>query len=188
MSPADGKLEWRLHTREGKDYGNTVKFYSPAWSTNKQAHPFRRPDVIVPLNEIKESYLNIVKQQHNTVIPCHTGVYLQQIHSCAYKDIITQNQIKIYLYSLDFDRVNSDLILKTGMLTEADGNPEKNKFHLKSEIQKYYNSNLFDYQVDIEQVWRNWDYFREFLDKLNLTMDKKYYDKYISLVNPNRIG
>jgi len=70
------------------------------------------------------------------------------------------------------------------MLVSANGDANKNKYFIQSEIQKYYNSNLFDYQIDIEQVWRDWDYFLSFLNKLNLTMDKKYYDKYISLVNP----
>jgi len=184
MSPADGKLEWRLHTKEGKNYGNTVKFYSPKWSTNKQAHPFRRPDVIVPIEEIQESYLNIVKQNLNTVIPCHSVVYFQHIESCSYKDIVEKNQIKIHLYSLDFDRVSRDLIMKTGMLVSANGDANKNKYFIQSEIQKYYNSNLFDYQIDIEQVWRDWDYFQNWLTLLGLAMKKDYYNKYISLVNP----
>lgn len=182
--PADNKFEWRIHKKQ--DTGNKTKFYSPNWSNHLRAHPFRRPDILVPIEQIRQSYLDIVEQNNSTVIPCHSSVYFQQIDACPYKHIVEKNQIKIHLYSLDFARVNEDLIAKTGLMIGSNGNPDRNKFLLTAEILRYYNSELFDYQVDIEQVWRNWDYFKEFVDKLGLTMDKKYYDEYFSLVNTVR--
>jgi len=187
MTPADLRLEWRIHNKEGRDYENTVKFYGPHWSMATRGHPFRRYDRVVPLDQIGKPYLDLIEHDRNTVIPCHTDVYFAQINECPYKDIVQKNQIKIHVYSLDFDRVNDDLIMKTGIMPASNGNAEINKRYLQEEIEKYHNSGKFDYEVDIERVWRSWDYFANWLGNLGLTMNKKYYDEYIALVNPDRI-
>jgi hypothetical protein len=189
VKPADGLLKWRIHTKQdrgGVDLKNTVKFYGPNWSVSADAHPFRKYNCIVPVEQIKRSYIDIVANNLNTVIPCHTDVYFQQINDSKYKNIVEQNQVKIHLYSFNFNRVNEDLILKTGMMPLARGDSNLNKKYIGDEITKYYDSGLFDYELDIEQVWRKWDYLKDFLDKIGLVLDQKYYNEYINLVNPDR--
>jgi hypothetical protein len=179
--PADNRYQWRIDPRVKLD--STVKFYCPFWFINHRfelGQPFRSPETYNKewtLDPQYRRYFDLIQQGLNTVIPAHPEQYFDLIDKFLYKNIIEQNQHKILLYSLNFDRVLYDAATKNQKAIEAfKWVPES--------IEHELNSNKYDTYIDIEQVWQNWDYLDNILKFLNINLNKKFYDQYIKLVNP----
>ena len=180
MYPADGKSEWRIH----KQFERTVKFRNPNWFVPRElsSQPFRDPEYSLTdwsTGILHQQYINAISQQLNTVITTHPEQYFNCIESFPYKNFIKRDQFKILLYSLNIDRVVNDQIIKNGN-TFSSNSAQYTEIRIRQDL----NSDLYNLHVDIEQVWKSWEYLDNILKQLGITLKKQFYDEYIKLVNP----
>lgn len=169
ITPADKVLEWREHYR----INHKIKFYSCAWA--QEPKPFRQPGICNAV--LNAEYVNLVTQRKNTVIPVHY-YYWNDIDYFEHKNTVTQDQIKIHLYSSNLQRAFTDAFVKNKL--EID----HNKFsgyceQIASELKR----SQYDCHIDIEQVWDSWNYLEQILGKLDITLSKDVYRQYMELIH-----
>jgi hypothetical protein len=133
------------------------------------------------LNKIHllDYYKNLIEQGKNTVIPAHPWQYDEFLEKFFQRDIIEKDQHKILLYTNDIERMVTDFI---------DKNPtsEKQKEILwKTMLGKdiIRDSPALGYQtyIDMDRVWKDWDYLNEILVNIGINLDKKYYEEYLNV-------
>jgi hypothetical protein len=172
MEPCDGERRWRIrNVPNGK-----VAFRGPRFanvpSLFRNHHGFDLSKI-----RLLDHYVNLIQQGKNTVIPAHPWQYEEFLEQFPQRDIIEKDQHKILLYSNDTTRIIQDFI---------DKNPTSEK--QKEEIIRVMsNKNVitdspklgYKTYIDIDRAWKDWDYLNEFLTKIGINLDKKYYDEYL---------
>lgn len=169
--PSDGNTGWKIHwQRDG-----IVKFHGPNWA--QDPIPFRSHS----LNKhvmLNEHYVSILNKNLNTVIPTHPDGYWQHIDQSPIKDVVEKNQVKIHLYSNDYQRVMSDFANKS--------RPGPHYLTL-GEFTNRNSQNLsnpaYALHIDIERAWREWDYLEKCLIAIDINLDRCYYNDYLKLIN-----
>jgi hypothetical protein len=175
--PADGDRIWRFHHYPADFYepGKPLRFYGCHWCLGEQ--PFRTP-FIIDAPVLNPIYEQLIKDQKNTVITAHTDCYLDQIDFFKFKDLVQTNQIKINLYSENYDRVYKDFVAK-----REPGTPREQFItRLKQHNLTTLTNPLIDVHIDIERAWRDWEYLNQHLNKLGIDLDKAYYDEYLTFI------
>ena len=197
MHRADGLRDpnrWRVM----KKIGNKTRFYGAPWTTIPP-HPFRGHPMDKD-SRLAESYLELIEKKKNTVISVHYS-YLHSIKYFPFRELIERDQVKIHLYSTDFERVILDDRVKNGRgLDKEQLVPAVNitdEIHVKdvdeAMLVKEINKNLtkfasfYDMHIDIEQVWNSWEYLDEKLKILGIDLDKSHYDEYMKIIRPEII-
>jgi hypothetical protein len=174
LEPCDGVRRWRTrNTPSGK-----IAFHGPRFSNvpslfrNHQGFDMSKIYLL-------DHYVQLVEQGKSTVIPAHPWQYDEFLKKFPQRDIIEKDQHKILLYSNDMDRIVTDFI---------DKNPtsEKNKQEL---IRSMAGKNVLKdspklgYQtlVDMDRIWKDWDYFNDILVNIGIDLDRKYYEEYLDV-------
>ena len=175
---ADGQYNpsWRID----KKFENKTKFYGAKW-TLKSPYPFRTNAMSVNNIKLHPVYLNLIKQKKNTLIPVHY-VYKEQIKNFPFRDIVETDQVKIHLYSSNIERQVLDCKIKNQSNQNTNVVTATRKLSIELADTSYY-----DIHIDIEEVWKNWDYLNEKLKLLNIELDKSYYDEYLNIINEKYI-
>lgn len=175
MHVVDGsRLRWKIDHR----ITDVVKFYDSNWSYDGFT-PLRKPNLDYSDTVLRETYTNLIDTGLNTVLPTHY-VYFDEIDRFPHKNIVEKNQVKINLYSLDFNRVVFDYESKL-----SGSNYLKNVGSVEKHINHELSRTEYAIHIDIEKVWTSWDYLKECLDQLGIILDKKWYDEYITLIRKN---
>jgi hypothetical protein len=174
ITPCDGEHRWRTRNAiNGK-----IAFKGPRFSN---IGALFRSHVGFDMSKIKllDHYINLVEQGTNTVIPAHPWQYEQFIQRFEQRDIIKKDQIKIYLYSHDKERIINDYL---------DKNPvsEQKKQEIIADVTRKHpildSPNLgFKAYIDIDRVWKDWDYLNTILIDLGIDLDRKYYEEYLDV-------
>ena len=174
IKPADGILRWRTRpTPSGK-----VAFTGPRFAN---VGSLFRNHIGFDMSKItlQEQYIKLVEEGINTVIPAHPWEYKEFLKEFPQRDIIEKDQYKILLYSNDTNRVLNDFIDKNPMNEKM----KKDFIEEMSTKNVLKDSPKLGYQtyIDIERAWKDWDYLNEFLVKIGINLDKKYYDEYLRI-------
>jgi hypothetical protein len=192
MHRADGLRDpnrWRIM----KKIGNKTRFYGALWTTIPP-HPFRGHPMDKD-SRLAESYLELIEKKKNTVISTHYH-YFDSIKYFPFRELIERDQVKIHLYSTDFERVILDDRIKNGrgldkeQIVKAKNAIDEihtkhvNETILVQEIERNLTkfASYYDMHIDIEQVWNSWEYLDEKLKILGIDLDKSYYDEYMRIV------
>jgi hypothetical protein len=169
---ADGEQDWRIHHNNG-----AVKFYGAKWTTDPI--PFRQLNVDTASATLNPHYCDLIDQKQNTILCAHPNAYRSQIAQSPFKDLVQTDQIKIHLYSLDFDRVAADLVAKIpGVEINADWHSAMQK-KVRGELART------DYaiHIDIEKVWTDWGYLVKCLTALGINLDQTHYEDYLNIIS-----
>lgn len=175
--PADGNLHWRLHYYEGA-FGvplPPVRFYQSLWAN--EPLPFRH-NSLSPTTELNPIYVDLIKRQQNTVITAHHA-YFTLINQFKYKDVVETDQIKIHLYSNNSKRVHQDLTLKRGGVGPIEQWKKLHQHVNKFELAR----TAYSMHIDIEQVWRDWNYTQSCMNQLGIDLPKSAYDHYLTYID-----
>jgi hypothetical protein len=172
ITPADNKKCWKINpgTRNGKIMFSRVDFVSDGW--------FLRNHKNLDLSQLEllPTYRHLVETRQNTVISVHPWDYNFD-PKFKYWDFLEQDQHKILLYSPDYQRVYEDFADKNFPQLEFLKNLKKS-----DPIHSVPNINPAECTlIDIEQVWRNWDYLNNILISIGISLDRKYYEEYLDV-------
>ena len=178
IMPIDGKKTWKF-----KDSANPpeikngkVRFKNMPFSTNPGF--LRDVDLSMDLSQIEllPGYHHLVETGQNTVISTHPWEYNFN-PKFKYWDFLERDQHKILLYSQDYQRVYEDFADKTKLdLAYLE--------YLKRSDPIHYCPNINPTEctlIDIEQVWRDWDYLNNILISIGINLDRKYYEEYLDV-------
>jgi hypothetical protein len=178
--PADGEEKWRIHYRDGRTgiLDRPVRFYQAHWAYHNPM-PFRS-NSLPETPRLNPHYVELIKQQKNTVITAHP-YYFEQVKQFEYKDLVKQHQLLINLYSNRVDRVYQDLVAKRPELLP--GLTPRYMRDISLENSKESTRSDYTIHIDIEQAWRDWPYLNSCLEKLGINLDKKYYDHYLTYID-----
>jgi hypothetical protein len=171
ITSSDGETNWRVQGL----YQGRIKFYDPSWSMTP-LKPFRT--VGHREYQLNPIYQNLIENHVNTVIPAHYN-YWREIVEFPDRELITRDQVCVHLYSLDYVRTSQDYLIKTkftGITLE-----EKIE-HARIMTEQNLARTEYAIHIDIEQVWRSWDYLRNCLEQLGIELDPTHYDTYIKIV------
>lgn len=171
ISPADGNTDWKIDFNEN----GIVKFFGANWA--EDPIPFRYKDSKGDLSRLNLTYVSLVQSGINTVIPTHYN-YWSLISDSPLKDLVEKDQIKIHLYSTDYNRVVNDSIVKNRII-----GPGSSVDRVEKIIQDQLKNEKYHIQIDIEKVWTDWEYLKSSLDVLDIKLDKCYYDEYLIIIN-----
>ena len=177
IEPADGDLEWRIHYYEGK-YGilqRPVKFYQARWANDPLPFRYSTLSNNIMLNPV---YVDLVKQQQNTVITAH-HFYSKLIGHFEHQNIVEKAQVKIHLYSNNSARVYKDLQAKSGTNTPLE---KFIKWHQHTNKIQFARPD-YKMHIDIEQIWRDWVYTKSCMEQLNIDLPKSVYDHYLTYID-----
>lgn len=185
VSPADNFRKWRIDPIRSKHNPTTTVFYMPAWCTNTWL--FRGPAHLFDIETVNlhPYYSYLIKNNINTVVPVHPKPYFEQINSYKNKDIIQQDQIKIYLTTTNYDRVLKDYCEKCPV--DEKGNPNTQDWindyrrSIVEDIESDTASGKYDYLIDIDRIWSSWDYTKNVLTELGIDMSEEMYNNYLSI-------
>lgn len=176
VHPADGISKWRHHYYEDSlgILKRPIRFYQAAWCT-QSILPFRVKDAYMSA-DLNPVYTDLVSSKKNTVITAHTFLYKNEIELFKYKNIVQTDQVKIYLYSHRYQRVQDDLFKK-----------RNTSYPSICMLERLINYNLksgwFDVYIDIEQVWRDWKYLDRILKQLEIDLDQSHYNQYLTYID-----
>ena len=169
---ADGEQNWRIHYNHG-----AVKFYGAKWTTDPI--PFRQPDADTTQVVINPQYVDVVNQKQNTVLCAHPTAYRVQINQSPFKDLVQTDQLKIHVYSQDFDRVASDLIAKIpGVKIAPDWHSG-----MQNKVSNELSRTDYAIHIDIEKVWKDWGYLVNCLTAIGIDLDKSHYTEYLNIID-----
>lgn len=169
---------WRIH----RIVDGEVKFWAPTVDTNgcfrSPKRPFRVDSNM--LNAIYQSAVHLDKQIFVTSHDMNLGC----LESSDLLDVFCKNQIKILLDCQDHHRAYINRKKKN--LQEFPSSHLWDKTLQKADGRNIYPKlvvSKFDYVIYIEQIQSNFDYFKNFLNEFNLSIDETYYQQYIGLIN-----
>ena len=178
VEPADGIKRWRYSTMpNGK-----VKFHQPEWC--KDSRLFRNKDYAAYFTRMYPNpyYVKLILNGTNTAIPVHlTFHYLEIISKHPFRPIFENSVHKIWLYSNDIERVISDFFDKTPNNTYCRKNltASYRNFDIEKFTEKRLYKGFFDTYIDIEKVWRDWNYLNDTLTSIGINISKSVYDEYL---------
>jgi hypothetical protein len=175
--PSDGFSGWRIHWQEE----SVVKFYGPTWTNHPI--PFRYLNPVVDNITLNENYQHILTNNLNTVIPTHYNFW-NQIDKSPLEDIVTRKQIKIHLYSKNYIRVTNDLIIKN-KIDKTSLSFKDAILDTENAIESQLQNRSYDTCIDIEKVWDSWNYLDDCLKRLDINLDKCYYNEYLKISKKN---
>lgn len=170
--PADKFTSWRIH----KKFDRKVKFYGAQWADNCKSQPFRQSSTDFKNLTLKNSYVDIVKNNRDTIIPVHY-IYQKYIDLFPFKDLVEKDQVKIHLYSKNYERIILDAKIKNQFDESQDANLISNLINQNLKQLKSY----YDIHIDIEQVWNDWNYLDVKLKLLGIDLDKSFYNTYLKI-------
>jgi hypothetical protein len=176
ITPADG---YRGFRNELSDNGK-VRFGSPQYASNPaflKGWDYDNNDAT-----LNPFYVNLVNKGINTVIPTHPNIYIRDIGDLECKDILKKDQFKICLFSKDKKRVFEDFVDK---LRDQDA-AEKNKkiaiaMHQRDNKDYITTSLSYNCFIDIEKVWRDWNYLDNMLKKIEIDLSEDVYREYLRI-------
>ena len=181
IEPVDGIRTWRYDINEN----GKLKFKMRRWV--EPLNWFRSPWKIKNIEDteltpwFKERYDKGISM----VLPVHHQHYNDTMHLFKFKHLFTsENTKKICLYSTDTDRVMSDLESKVPEITSEW--IEKHRILAENLNSKFLDlddpiQNEFDVLIDIERVWKDWDYFNEKLQSIGIDLPRQYYEEYLDV-------
>jgi hypothetical protein len=176
IQPSDGVLKWRTSlTTSGK-----IRFEQPNWVEDlnlfrNHYEGFDPEDVI--FNPV---YLDFIKNKINTVIPAHPWKYFDILDSLSYKDTLTTDQHRIFLYSTDIERVIEDFIDKEN--PDDDFKRRLSRSYRKNDMmgpKVYPPKRLYNTFIDIDRSWKDWDYLDTILTSIGINLSKSAYATYL---------
>lgn len=176
VQPADGVLKWR----DIPASQDLVRFTMPRWVDNLKLfknHTEEFDPEDITLNPI---YIDLVENGINTVIPVHPWPYYDNIDNLSYKNILTKNQHRIFLYSTNIKRIISEFNIKN--------NPDPK---MMKETERFYRSrdmmgqdvyppkSMYNTFIDIDRSWVDWPYLNNILTNIGIDLSKSAYDTYL---------
>ena len=176
LKPADGELKWRsVLMPNGK-----VRFNQPNWVDNHALfrHHYEGFDPnSVKLNPV---YLDIVNKGENTVIPSHPWQYCDSLDSLTFKDVVTKDQHKIFLYSTNKERIIADFNDKV-LPDEVTRIKAEEAVRTTDMLDpnNYPPLNFYDTLIEIDRAWVDWEYLNEILIRIGIDLPKSAYDSYL---------
>ena len=174
IESCDGVKRWRTRpVPSGK-----MAFHGPRFanvpSLFRNHHGFDMTKI-----HLLDYYIKLIEQGKNTIIPAHPWQYADFLEQFPQRDIIEKDQHKILLYTNDIDRMVTDFI---------DKNPtsEEQKRTLRKSMEGkniIKDSPALGYQtyIDMDRVWKDWDYLNEILVNIGINLDRKYYEEYLDV-------
>lgn len=177
IKPADGEIAWRIHHYNDKqdEIDRPIRFYQAAWTTRPL--PFRTWWKGYDISSLNPIYVDLIHNKQNTVITAHFD-YWQLIDKFSYKSLVETDQVKIHLYSERSQRVWHDLRIKRGTPMSLD---EFAALHSSINERELSRSD-YEIHIDIEQIWRNWDYMQDCMNRLRIDLSKDVYDHYLTFI------
>lgn len=174
--PIDNKKLWRKQwTVNGR-----VKFYGPHWVLG-QFKPFRRYNITD--YQLNPHYIELVDSNQHTVVAAHYH-YWNEIERFPDRNIIEKNQIKIHVYSTNYNRILEDFSIKThSKIVDKSQWIQTCKSNVESNLK---NSN-YHIHINIDQAWNDWAYLQTQLDQLDIQLDKIHYNTYLSIINNSEL-
>lgn len=173
--PADGISDWRIHQYEDNTNDKPIRFFQAHWANDPI--PFRYP-VLQNNTVLNPVYTNLITQQKNTVITAHY-TYFDLINQFKYRNIVEKDQVKIHLYSDRPKRVYADFAAKR----ITDLSAEQFALGYQQVVSRETKRSEYDIHINIEQVWRDWDYMQDCMQQLNIKLSKDVYDHYLTYIN-----
>ena len=187
ITPADGKLLWRV--RPIRYANDSVGFYSASYLNH---HFLRFNDNHIKKDEVepKTYYRNLVEQGCNTVIADHPLIY-DFDKTFKYWDLFEQDQHKIFLYSTDTKRITEEFCEKNKNLQDVRNGKtqlEMMEGFSNSKPPLYWMPDLnYNTYINIDQVWKDWDYLNGILTSIGIDLDRKYYEEYLDIAKRRSI-
>lgn len=175
IRPADGVQEWRIHDYEDGSKDKPLRFFQAHWANDPIPFRYTISNDNVVLNPV---YKNLVAQQTNTVITAHYA-YFNFIEQFAYRDIVEKDQVKIHLYSDRPKRVYADVAAKRGIDMSLDQHVDAYQRLVTYELARPE----YAIHINIERVWRDWNYMQECMTQLNIELPKDVYDHYLTYIS-----
>jgi hypothetical protein len=185
INPADGIIRWRIRSKPSDP---KVAFYQPIFvSDDRFLRNHHCPELDLSTIYLNPNYYKLVTTRLNTVIPAHPHLYNERDNRFRYWNFLEKSQHRILLYSDNIDRVVDDFYDKNAAFLEspdADVEPrEDRKNILRAGTPPYYYADDLNYNtfIDIEQVWKDWDYLNNILISIGIDLDRKFYEEYLDV-------
>ena len=105
--------------------------------------------------------------------------YFKLISQFAYRDIVEKDQVKIHLYSDNSTRVYKDVQIKRGIDTPLEKFTKLHQYINKNELAR----SDYDIHIDIEKIWRDWNYMQSCMNQLGIDLPKFVYDHYLTYID-----
>jgi hypothetical protein len=179
ITPADGRGKvkdgngWRKH----KMFNGLLKFSGPRWIMGTFT-PFRA--VKVADYTINPFYIDLVNNNKDTIVGAHYN-YWDEISNFKERELVEKNAVLIHLYSLDVEKSTSNANIKNELaLNETDF-----KNWLKGGHRRVHEELLngkYQIHIDIDRVYKDWDYLNDCLVSIGITLNKKYYDEWLTVI------
>lgn len=179
ITPIDGVKRWKVN-HAFKITNEKVRFRNIQFTTDPN---FLRNCVSdTNLNRIKllPAYSQLVESGENTVLAVHP-VYYNFNPNFKYWDLLEHKQHKIILYSTDYNRIYEDFRDK---VPGHDPGLSYIDYLKNMDIPNNGFTNIKPNQatfIDIELVWRDWDYLNNILINIGISLERKYYEEYLDL-------
>ena len=167
-------LQWRVYSV----VNGRIRFAQAHWTEMSDCgnYPLRTSNT--QDMKLNPEYVRLVESNATIFVPTHY-TYWEMIDSYKHRPVVEKNQVKIHLYSDNYARVARDNIVKNRW-------PEPNlDFEIrkaKRSITTELNNSAYHAHIDIEQIWSSWQYTKDCLSTLGLTLDEKVYQQYLSFL------
>lgn len=178
ITPVDGVRMWRIRS---KPSDSKVAFKDPSYVTdNRFLRNHSDPDFDLSNIHLRPLYTRLVNSGIKTVIPAHPYRYNFD-EKFKYWDFLEKSQHKILLYSDNINRIAEDFYDKNPHFTI--GTKEDKKTVLLNGTSPYYTAQDLNYNtfIDIERVWKDWDYLNNILISIGINLNRKYYEEYLDV-------
>ena len=178
IQPVDAKeKKWRVRSIWNSESGK-VAFGRPLPFNLNPCDPYFTNYCLLEPTQI---YRDLVEKNINTVISTHPHWYTQH-PDCKYWQLFAKNQVKILLYSRDKFRIARDYVDKLREEPSADTWLEKLTQLSRLQPPLYWAPDLgYDVYIDIEEVWKDWNYLNQILTNIGISLDRKYYEEYLDI-------
>jgi hypothetical protein len=176
VQPADGVLKWR----DIPASDDLVRFTVPLWIDNIKL--FRDHNEEFDLEDITLNpiYVDLVEKGINTVIPVHPWKYYDIIDNLSYKNILTKDQHRIFLYSTNIKRIISEFNIKNNpdpkMMKETERS-YRSRNMMGQDV--YPPKSMYNTFIDIDRSWVDWPYLNNILTNIGIDLSKSAYDTYL---------
>jgi hypothetical protein len=171
--PLDGDdcSHWRVH----RWVDDKPKFWAPNFDLNSCF----RSNPLTPFsnsnNKFTAHYLDRIKNQHTTIVTSH-DITLDKLHQSDCLDVLTNNQVKVLVYTRNRDIAYVNGIVKN-LQEEIDWSikrPEPDLFR-------------FDVSINIDKFQTDPVYATKVFERLRLDLNQQHYHDYLSLQQGNRL-
>lgn len=155
---------WRVH----RFVDNTPKFWAAAPDVNecfRSGSPFFKHT-----NKLRSNYLDIVTNDYNTIFSGGHDATLASLEDSDLQNILTKNQIKIYLHNSAIANVQAVFNIKHLA--------EYNIHTLQPQAKRLVQFKKFDYVIDVNELLTSWNTLKLFVTELRLSLDEKHFDEF----------